>query len=150
MGSIFRRKKQVDPKKITHKELMQRLDENNNWIKEKLAELNKKMNGMEEKVKKDEKVDFKLKDEIFLNLTKKELHEKPLKELFEEVQEERIIYGHKRIQRVEEFIKNSEKNLKDAKEKKDEKSIKKYEDLIKSLKKINTDLHDYINSLSGK
>ena len=150
MGIGFKRKKKIDSKKITHEELMQRLDEHNKWINQKLEELNKKMNGMEEKVENDEKVDLKLKDEIFLNLTKKELHEKPIKELFEEVREERIIYCRKRIQRVEEYIKNSEKNLKDAKEKKDEKLIKKYEDLIESLKKINTDLHDSINSLSGK
>ncbi len=100
MGIIFNRKKKIDPKKITHEELMQRLEEHNKWIKQKLEELNKKMNGMEEKEEKDEKVDLKLKDEIFLNLTKKELHEKPIKALFEEVQEERIIYCHKRIQRV--------------------------------------------------
>lgn len=150
MGIIFNRKKKIDPKKITHEELMQRLEEHNKWIKQKLEGLNKKMNGMEEKEEKDEKVDLKLKDEIFLNLTKKELHEKPIKALFEEVQEERIIYCHKRIQRVEDYIKNSEKNLKDAKEKKDEKSIKKYKDLIKSLKKINTDLHDSINRMSRK
>lgn len=150
MGIGFRRKKQVDPKKITHEELMQRLEEHNKWIKEKLEKLNKKMNSMEEKVEKDENVDLKLKDEIFLNLTKKELHEKPIKELFEEVQEERIIYCRKRIQQVEEFIKNSEKNLKDAKDKKDEKSIKKYEDLIESLKKINIDLHDSIIKMSEK
>jgi hypothetical protein len=139
MSIVFKRKKQVDPKKITHEELIQRLEKHNKWIKEKLEELNKKMNGVEEKV------DFKIKDKIFLNLTKKELHEKPIKELFEEVQEERIIYCQKRIQLVEEYIKNSEKNLKDAKEKKDEKSIKKYEDIIENLKKINTDLHDSIN-----
>ena len=150
MGIVFKRKKKIDPKKITHEELMQRLEEHNKWINQKLEELNKKMNGMEEKVENDEKVDLKLKDEIFLNLTKKELHEKPIKELFEEVREERIIYCRKRIQRVEEYIKNSEKNLKDAKEKKDEKSIKKYGDLIESLKKINNDLHDSINRMSGK
>ena len=150
MGFGFRRKKQVDAKKITHEELMQRLDEHNKWMKEKLAELNKKMNGMEEKVEKDDKIDLKVKDQIFLNLTKKELHEKTINELFEEIQEERIIYGHKKIQKVEEFIKNSEKNLKDAKEKKDEKSIKKYEEIIESLKKINTDLHDSINKMNGK
>jgi len=150
MGIGFKRKKKIDSKKITHEELMQRLEEHNKWINQKLEELNKKMNGMEEKVEKDEKVDLKLKDEIFFNLTKKELHEKPIKELFEEVQEERIIYCRKRIQRVEESIKNSEKNLKEAKHKKDEKSIKKYEDLIESLKNINTELHDSINRMSGK
>lgn len=150
MGIGFRRKKQVDSQKITHEELMQRLEKHNKWINEKLEELNKKMNGMEEKVEKDEKVDLKLKDEIFLNPTKKESHEKPITELFEEVQEERIMYCCKKIQRVEEFIKNSEKNLKDAEEKKDEKSIKKYVDLIESLKKINTDLYDYIIRMSGK
>ena len=147
MGIGIRRKNHTN--EITHEELIQRLEEKNKWIKEKLEELNKKMNGMEEKVEKDEKVDFKLKDDIFLILTKKELHEKPIKELFEEVQHERIIYCRKRIRRVEEFIKNSEKNLKDAKDKKDEKSIKKYEDLIESLKKINTDLHDSINRMGG-
>jgi hypothetical protein len=150
MGIIIRRKKKVDIKKITHEELMQRLEEKNKWLKEKLEELNKKMNGMKEKVEKDEKVDFKIKDEIFLNMTKKELHEKPIKELFEEVKEERIIYCQKRIQRVEENIKNSEKKLKDAKDKKDEKSIKKYKELIESLKKINTDLQDSINRINEK
>jgi uncharacterized FlaG/YvyC family protein len=134
---------------ITHDELIQRLEEKNKWIKEKLEELNKKMNGMVEKVDKDEKVDLKIKDDIFLNLTKKELHEKPIKELIGEIQQGRIIYCRKRIQKVEEFIKNSEKNLKDAKEKKDEKSIKKYEDLIESLKKTNTELYDYLNRMGG-
>ena len=105
---------------------------------------------MDGKLDKDEQVDLKLQNDIFLTLTKKELHEKPIKELFEDVQQERIIYYRKKIQRIEEFIKNSEKNLKDAKKKKDEKSIKKYEEIIESLKKINTDLHNSVNKMSGK
>ena len=148
MGIEFRRKKHTD--KLTHEELIQRLEEKNKWIKEKLEELNKKMNGMDGKLDKDEQVDLKLQNDIFLTLTKKELHEKPIKELFEDVQQERIIYYRKKIQRIEEFIKNSEKNLKTAKQQKDEKSIKKYEYLLESLKKINTDLHNSVNKMSGK
>lgn len=147
MGIIFGRKNRTN--KITHEELMQRLEEKNKWMKEKLEELNKKMNGMEEKkVEKDEKVDLKLKDDIFLNLTKKELHEKPINAIIGEVKQERILYCRKRIRRVEEFIKNSEKKLEEAKQKNDEKSIKKYEVLLESLRKINSDLHDYINRMN--
>lgn len=147
MGFRFGRKNRTN--EITHEELMQRLEEKNKWMKEKLEELNKKMNGMEEKkVEKDEKVDLKLKDDIFLNLTKKELHEKPINGIIGEVKQERILYCRKRIRRVEEFIKNSEKKLEEAKQKNDEKSIKKYEGLLESLKKINTDLHDYINRMN--
>ncbi|OGS40793.1 MAG: hypothetical protein A3K77_07000 [Euryarchaeota archaeon RBG_13_31_8] len=147
MGFRFGRKNRAN--EITHEELIQRLEEKNKWMKEKLEELNKKMNGMEEeKVEKDEKVDLKLKDDISLNLTKKELHEKPINGIIVEVKQERILYCRKRIRRVEEFIKNSEKKLEEAKQKNDEKLIKKYEGLLDSLKKINTDLHDYINKMN--
>lgn len=146
MGFRFGRKNRNN--EITHEELIQRLEEKNKWMKEKLEELNKKMNGMEKKVEKDEKVDLKLKDDIFLNLTKKDLHEKPINTIIGDVKQERILYCRKRIRRVEEFIKNSEKKLEEAKQKNDEKSIKKYEGLLESLKKINTDLHDYINRMN--
>jgi len=107
---------------------------NNLLIENKIftrKELDEQMKLIKEKVQKKEK----------------ELLRMPIKELLEEIKQEEIISCRRDVQITERWIKISEKNLDDAKKKKDEKSIEDWEDLLESFKKINTDLYDEINRM---
>ena len=107
---------------------------NNLLIENKIftrKEIDEQMKLIKEKVQKKEK----------------ELLRMPIKELLEEIKQEDIISCRRDVQITERWIKISEKNLEDAKKKKDEKSIEDWEDLLESFKKINIDLYDEINRM---
>jgi hypothetical protein len=78
----------------------------------------------------------------------RELLNKPRKEMIKEMNQESIKRYHELIQFTERWIKISEKNLEESKQKKDYNLIKKWEDLLESFKKTNVNLYYEIKKLS--
>jgi cell shape-determining protein MreC len=126
-----------------NKDALQIVDEYNNWL-------------VEYKICTREEIDEKMKllNEEMLQKRRSEekrlieLLNKPRKEMIKEMNQESIKHYRELVQFTERWIKISEKKLEELKQKKDDKLIKKWEDLLESFKKTNVNLYYEIKKLS--